>query len=228
MADLFDNPMGLDGFEFVEFTAPEKGVLEPVFEKMGFTLVARHRSKDVELWRQGDINFVTNYELSSHAFYYAREHGPSACGMAFRVKDATAAYERALAQGAEPVVFEPPGDIRVVGGIAEPGRLGGPARVVRRTFAEIGAGQETANWFFRVSASAGTVAKSISAYDMTMSDAIYGKSARYVSRQRLRQMLDHEFGILVERLGKERQKDTTFFSFCNTVALETETLVFSL
>lgn len=85
------------------------------------------------------------------------------------------------------------------------------------TFAEIGAGQETANWFFRVSASAGTVAKSISAYDMTMSDAIYGKSARYVSRQRLRQMLDHEFGILVERLGKERQKDTTFFSFCNTV-----------
>jgi len=106
MADLFDNPMGLDGFEFVEFTAPEKGVLEPVFEKMGFTLVARHRSKDVELWRQGDINFVTNYELSSHAFYYAREHGPSACGMAFRVKDATAAYERALAQGAEPVVVE--------------------------------------------------------------------------------------------------------------------------
>ena len=85
------------------------------------------------------------------------------------------------------------------------------------TFAEIGAGQETANWFFRVSGSAGTVAKSISAYDMTMSDAIYGKSQRYVSRQRLRQMLDHEFGILVERLGKARQDETTFFSFCNTV-----------
>lgn len=85
------------------------------------------------------------------------------------------------------------------------------------TFAEIGAGQETANWFFRVSGSAGTVAKSISAYDMTMSDAIYGKSQRYVSRQRLRQMLDHEFGILVERLGKSRQDETTFFSFCNTV-----------
>lgn len=85
------------------------------------------------------------------------------------------------------------------------------------TFAEIGAGQETANWFFRVSGSAGTVAKSISAYDMTMSDAIYGKSQRYVSRQRLRQMLDHEFGILVERLGNSRQDETTFFSFCNTV-----------
>lgn len=84
------------------------------------------------------------------------------------------------------------------------------------TFAEIGAGQETANWFFRVSGSAGTVAKTISAYDMTMSDAIYGKSARYVSQQRLDQMLDHEFGLLIERLGKDRE-DTSFFSFCNTV-----------
>jgi len=85
------------------------------------------------------------------------------------------------------------------------------------TFAEIGAGQETANWFFRASGSAGMVAKSISAYDMTMSDAIYGKSDRYVSRQRLRQMLDHEYGILVERLGPKRGENTTFFSFCNTV-----------
>ena len=85
------------------------------------------------------------------------------------------------------------------------------------TFAEIGAGQETANWFFRVSGTAGTVAKSISAYDMTMSDAIYGKSGRYVSQQRLGQMLEHEFGLLVERLAPERQGDSTFFSFCNTV-----------
>ncbi len=85
------------------------------------------------------------------------------------------------------------------------------------TFAEIGAGQETANWFFRVSGSAGTVAKTISAYDMTMSDAIYGKSPRYVSRQRLGQMLEHEFGILEERLGPARGEATTFFSFCNTV-----------
>ncbi|MBB5352574.1 hypothetical protein HNR46_002820 [Haloferula luteola] len=85
------------------------------------------------------------------------------------------------------------------------------------TLAEIGAGQETANWFFRVSGTAGTVAKTISAYDMTMSDAIYGKSPRYVSRQRLGQMLEHEFSILEERLGPARGDHTTFFSFCNTV-----------
>ena len=106
MADLFENPMGLDGFEFVEFTAPEEGVLEPVFEVMGFTRVAIHRSKRVALWRQGDINFITNYEPRSHAYYYAREHGASACGMAFRVRDARAAYARALECGAQPVVVE--------------------------------------------------------------------------------------------------------------------------
>lgn len=85
------------------------------------------------------------------------------------------------------------------------------------TFAEIGAGQEVANWFFKVSGTAGTVAKTISAYDMTMSDAIYGGAQRYVSRQRLRSMLDHEFGILRERLSPERGENSTFFSFCNTV-----------
>jgi len=84
-------------------------------------------------------------------------------------------------------------------------------------FAEIGAGQETANWFFRVSGSAGTVAKTISAYDMTMSDAIYGKARRYVSESRLSSMLKYEYDILEERLGPERGKATTFFSFCNTV-----------
>jgi 4-hydroxyphenylpyruvate dioxygenase len=102
MPDLFENPIGLDGFEFVEFTAPEKGQIEPVFESMGFTRVARHRRKDVELWRQGAINLVTNYEPHSQAEYFAREHGPSACGMAFRVKDAARAYEEVLARGAEP------------------------------------------------------------------------------------------------------------------------------
>ena len=106
MADLFENPMGLNGFEFVEFTAPEEGVLEPIFELMGFTKVAVHRSKNVSLWRQGDISFITNYEPNSHAYYYAREHGPSACGMGFRVRDARAAYARALECGAEPVVVE--------------------------------------------------------------------------------------------------------------------------
>ena len=103
MADLFENPMGLDGFEFVEFTAPERGALEPVLEVLGFTHIANHRSKDVELWRQGDINFLVNYQEWSPAAHYAKEHGPSACGMAFRVKDAAKAYKRAVELGAEPV-----------------------------------------------------------------------------------------------------------------------------
>ena len=98
-----DNPMGLDGFEFVEFCAPEPGVIEPVFEVLGFRRVAEHRSKDVHLWRQNDVNFVLNYEPGSLAAYYAEEHGPSACGMAFRVRDAHRAYERALKQGAQPI-----------------------------------------------------------------------------------------------------------------------------
>ena len=85
------------------------------------------------------------------------------------------------------------------------------------TFAEIGAGQETANWFFRVSGAAGLVAKTISAYDMTMSDAIYGRTERYVSAARLGAMLDHEYAIQIERLAPKRGGETTFFSFCNTV-----------
>ena len=103
MTDLFDNPLGLDGFEFIEFSAPEKGLLEPVFERMGFSRIARHRSKDVDLWRQGEINLIANYEPKSPAAYFAAEHGPSACGMAFRVKNARLAYDEAIARGAEPV-----------------------------------------------------------------------------------------------------------------------------
>ena len=103
MPDLFENPAGLDGFEFVEFCAPEKGMLEPVFQAMGFTHVATHRSKDVHLWRQGGINLIANYEPKSAAWFFAREHGPSACGMAFRVRDARRAYKHLLDQGAEPV-----------------------------------------------------------------------------------------------------------------------------
>ena len=106
MADLFENPAGLDGFEFIEFSAPEKGVLEAVFEAMGFTRIAQHRSKDVHLWRQGGINLVANYEPRSAAWFFAREHGPSACGMAFRVRDARKAYDHLIAQGAEPVQVE--------------------------------------------------------------------------------------------------------------------------
>ena len=89
--------------------------------------------------------------------------------------------------------------------------------MVYGTFAEIGAGQETANWFFRASGSAGLVAKTISAYDMTMSDAIYGRTERYVSANRLGAMLDHEYSILLERLAPKRGNETTIFSFCNTV-----------
>ncbi|MHB9842099.1 4-hydroxyphenylpyruvate dioxygenase [Paraburkholderia terrae] len=103
MADLFENPMGLMGFEFVEFASPTPNTLEPVFEKLGFTLVARHRSKDVVLYRQGDINFIVNREPKSPAAYFAAEHGPSACGLAFRVKDSHKAYDRALELGAQPM-----------------------------------------------------------------------------------------------------------------------------
>ncbi len=103
MPDLFDNPMGLMGFEFVEFASTTPNVLEPLFEKMGFSLVARHRSKDVLLYRQGDINFIVNREPKSLAGYFAAEHGPSACALAFRVKDSHKAYSRALELGAQPV-----------------------------------------------------------------------------------------------------------------------------
>jgi 4-hydroxyphenylpyruvate dioxygenase len=103
MTDLFDNPMGLAGFEFVEFASPTPNVLEPIFERMGFTHVARHRSKDVVLYRQGEINFIVNREPQSAAYYFAAEHGPSACGMAFRVRDSHCAYARALELGAQPI-----------------------------------------------------------------------------------------------------------------------------
>ncbi|HEY8966579.1 MAG TPA: TonB-dependent receptor [Candidatus Methylacidiphilales bacterium] len=85
------------------------------------------------------------------------------------------------------------------------------------TFAEIGAGQEVARWFFRVGAAAGTIAKSMSAYDMTFSDAIYGPCQRYVSQERLEQMLHHEFDLLIERLDEKRGAETTFFTFSDTV-----------
>ena len=86
------------------------------------------------------------------------------------------------------------------------------------TFAEIGAGQEVGRWFFRVGGASGTIAKTMSAYDMTFSDAIYGSCERYVSRQRLQTMLDHEFGLLQERLNAQRGSTTRFFVFADTVA----------
>ena len=91
------------------------------------------------------------------------------------------------------------------------------------TFAEIGAGQEVARWFFRVGGAAGTIAKSISAYDMTVSDAIYGASGRYVSRQRVETMLGYEFRLMNERLAPERGETTRFFVFADTVATKSYT-----
>lgn len=99
---LWDNPAGTDGFEFVEYTAPDTAALAGLFETMGFEAVAHHRSKDVTLWRQGDVNFIVNAEPESFAQSFARVHGPSACAIAFRVADAAAAYARCLELGAQP------------------------------------------------------------------------------------------------------------------------------
>src|SRR5882762_953037 len=90
------------------------------------------------------------------------------------------------------------------------------------TFAEIGAGQEVARWFFRAGGAAANVAKTISAYDMAVSDAIYGPTDRYVSRQRLRAMLDYEYQLLRERLDEKRGARTAFFVYANTVATRRE------
>ncbi|HUJ48199.1 MAG TPA: 4-hydroxyphenylpyruvate dioxygenase [Rhizomicrobium sp.] len=102
MPQLWDNPIGTDGFEFVEYTAPDVSALHSLFEKMGFRAVGRHRSKDVTLYRQGEVNFVVNAEPGSHGARFAQAHGPSACAMAFRVKDAAAAYRKLIAAGAKP------------------------------------------------------------------------------------------------------------------------------
>jgi 4-hydroxyphenylpyruvate dioxygenase len=109
MADLFENPLGLDGFEFIEFAAPERGLLEPVFKSLGFTPIAKHRSKDVDLWRQGEINLIANYEPRSPAAYFAAEHGPSACGDGLPRQGTRSSPMRALERGAEPVPRSAPG-----------------------------------------------------------------------------------------------------------------------
>ncbi len=96
----WDNPMRTDGFEFVEFAAPDPKALGKLFENMGFTAIARHRHKDVTLYRQGDINFIINAEQDSFAQRFARQHGPSVCAIAIRVDDAAFAYQRALELGA--------------------------------------------------------------------------------------------------------------------------------
>ena len=98
---LWENPIGTDGFEFVEYTAPDVAELTALFERMGFRAVARHRSKAVTLFRQGQVNFIVNAEPASHGSRFAREHGPSACAMAFRVADAAKAYSKLIALGAK-------------------------------------------------------------------------------------------------------------------------------
>ncbi len=97
-----DHSILTDGFEFVEYTAPDTRALERLFASMGFTPAARHRSKDVILYRQGDINFIINHEPNSFAQAFARVHGASVCAFAIRVKDAGLAYERAIKLGAKP------------------------------------------------------------------------------------------------------------------------------
>jgi len=98
--EAWDNPMGTDGFEFIEYAAPDPQAMGQLFERMGFTAVARHRRKAVTLYRQGEINFIINAEPDSFAQRFAKLHGPSICAIAFRVQDAKAAYERAISLGA--------------------------------------------------------------------------------------------------------------------------------
>src|SRR2546430_4496930 len=114
MAELRDNPIQTDGFEFVEYAVPDPRALGELFERLGFQAVARHRHKDVLLYKQGDVNFIVNAEPRSFAQNFARRHGPSVCAMAFRVKDAAAAYDRLLERGAWGVESRPgPGELSI-------------------------------------------------------------------------------------------------------------------
>jgi 4-hydroxyphenylpyruvate dioxygenase len=96
----WENPMGTAGFEFIEYAAPDPAAMAGVFERMGFRAIARHRHKEVTLYRQGEINFILNADPESFAQRFARLHGPSVCAIAFRVQDAASAYRRATSLGA--------------------------------------------------------------------------------------------------------------------------------
>ncbi len=113
--DPLFNPMQTDGFEFVEFASPQKGKdLAQTFQNMGFKQIAKHRSKEVFLYRQGEINFILNNETNSFAENFANAHGPSACAMAIRVKDAEFAFNRAVSLGAKPYVSNVgPGELKI-------------------------------------------------------------------------------------------------------------------
>jgi 4-hydroxyphenylpyruvate dioxygenase len=104
---LWENPLGTDGFEFIEYAAPDPAALGRLFSVMGFRAVAKHRSKNVILYRQGGVNFVVNAEPGSFAQAFARVHGPSICAIAFRVKDAALAYRKCVENGAWGVEAHP-------------------------------------------------------------------------------------------------------------------------
>ena len=104
---LWDNPLGTDGFEFIEYAAPDPAALGRLFEQMGFAAIAKHRAKNVLLYRQGEINFIVNAEAQSFAQSFARVHGPSICAIAFRVADAAFAYRKSVENGAWGVEAHP-------------------------------------------------------------------------------------------------------------------------
>ena len=113
-----ENPAGTDGFEFVEFAHPEPETLRELFTKMGYTHTATHKTKDIELWQQGDITYVINNEPGSHAREFVTEHGPCAPSMGWRVVDAQHAFDHAVSKGATP--YEGPGktmDVPAIMGI---------------------------------------------------------------------------------------------------------------
>lgn len=98
-----ENPAGTDGFEFVEFAHPDPQELRDLFAKMGYELVGRHKSKNVELWQQGDITYIINAEPGTHAARFIEEHGPCAPSMGWRVVDAQHAFDHAVAKGPPPM-----------------------------------------------------------------------------------------------------------------------------
>jgi 4-hydroxyphenylpyruvate dioxygenase len=100
--DILENPLELCGFAFIEFVAKENE-LDPIFETIGFSKVAKHKSKNAYLWRQGNINIILNYQPESYASYFFKEHGPSACAMGFKTRNAAKAFKKALELGAEPI-----------------------------------------------------------------------------------------------------------------------------
>ena len=112
-----ENPAGTDGFEFVEFAHPEPQVLRDAFARMGYVLTARHRSRDIELWQQGDITYVLNNAPGSHAMQFVAEHGPCAPSMCWRVTDAAHAYAHAIAKGATPFEGDKTLDLPAILGI---------------------------------------------------------------------------------------------------------------